>query len=448
MKIKSSFVRILILLSAIVLSACTGIVPYQVNLLPAPDVYAKKIVNPFPTEEVFNASPYKGILYVTDRLPSTKKHDEIYYRNKRGGFLRLGVGDIEIDRQTWFVNKSTQWEELVKISTTKIRKQNYPLQVKGLKEIGILDRSGDVFKGLPKNIKDPRLPAKQFAKLINKKLAMSRKKDVFIYVHGYNTIFEDPLLIGTELWHYLGYDGVFIAYAWPATPRGLAYLADMDTARVTSRNLRFFLEYLSEETDVENIHIIGYSMGTRVVSFALEDIALMYKGQKSSEIRKKVKVGNVMLIGSDLEIAIFGGYILDGILNTTKSLTVYSSNNDSAMSASSWLFERPRLGESWINRKVPKSLKDYLQKNKKLRFIDVSLAEDADIGNGHHYFIESPWVSSDVLLTLGYDLSPQQRGLVLNKKTNMWYFSKDYPKRVAAELRKIDPKILNAKTGK
>ena len=448
MKIKLPFLRLLILLPTIALSACTGIGPYQVDLLPTPDVYAKKIVNPFPTEDIIKASPYQGILYVTDRLPSDTKHDEIYYRNKRGGFLRLGVGAVEIDSQKWFVKKDTRWDELVKISTTKERKQNYPLQVKGLKEIGILDRSGNVFKSIPKSIKNPRLPAQKFAKLINKKLAMSRKKDVFIYVHGYNTIFEDPLLIGSELWHYIGYDGVFIAYAWPATPRGLAYLADMDTARLTSRNLRFFLEYLSEETDVENIHIIGYSMGTRVVSFALEDIALMYKGQKSSKIRKKVKIGNVILIGSDLEIAVFGGYLLDGILNTTKSLTVYTSNNDSVMSASSWLFERPRVGESWIDRKVPKSLKDYLQKNKKLRFIDVSLAKNADIGKGHYYFIESPWVSSDVLLTLGYDLSPQQRGLVLNKKTNMWYFSKDYPKRVAAELRKIDPKILNAKTGK
>lgn len=448
MKIKFPLLRFLILLPAVVLSACTGIVPYQIDLLPTPDVYAKKLVNPFPSEDMIKAAPYKGILYVTDRLPSTKKHDEIFYRNKRGGFLRLGVGAVEIDRQKWFVNKETEWDELVKISTTKERKQNYPLQVKGLKEIGILDRSGNVFNSLPKDIKNPRLPAQEYAKLINKKLALSRKKDVFIYVHGYNTIFEDPLLVAAELWHYIGYDGVFIAYAWPATPRGLAYLADMDTAKVTSRNLRFFLEYLSEETNVENIHIIGYSMGTRIVSYALEDLALMYKGQKSSKIREKVKIGNVMLIGSDLEIAIFGGYLLDGILNTTKSLTVYASNNDSAMSASSWLFERPRLGESWIDREIPKSLKDYLQQNKKLRFIDVTLAENADLGNGHHYFIESPWVSSDVLLTLGYDLSPQQRGLVLDKKTNMWHFSKDYQKRVAAELRKIDPKILNEKTRK
>ena len=82
------------------------------------------------------------------------------------------------------------------------------------------------------------------------------------------------------------------------------------------------------------------------------------------------------------------------------------------------------------------------------RVVGVWEAEQAGSGKGHDYFRNSPWVSSDVLLTLGYNLSPQQRGLALDKKTNMWYFSKDYPKRVVAELRKIDPKILNAKTGK
>ena len=95
-KVKSSFVRILILLPAIALSACTGIVPYQIDLLPTPDVYAKKLVNPFPAEDVTKASPYRGILYVTDRLPSTKKHDEIYItyytHNKRAGAFYRNFG--------------------------------------------------------------------------------------------------------------------------------------------------------------------------------------------------------------------------------------------------------------------------------------------------------------------------------------------------------------------
>jgi len=448
MRIHMSLKHVYILLPMILISACSSIVPYQIDLLPAPDVFVKKLVNPFPDADIIQTAPYRGILYATDRLPSDKEHDEIYYQNKRGGLIRLGVADVEIDKQKLILKKEVSWDELVKISSTKYRTQSYPLQVKGLKEIGVLDRSYNKFVKPDSNNADPHLPAKQYAELINKKLKMSRKKDIYIYVHGYNTIFEDPLLIGAELWHYMGYDGVFIAYAWPATPRGFAYLADMDTARVSSRNLRFFLEYLSEETNVENIHIIGYSMGTRVVSYALQDIALINNGKKYSQIKKKVKVGNVMLIGSDLEHGVFGGYLLDGILNTSKTFTIYTSDTDSAMSASNWLFERNRLGESWVEKQVPKVFSDYLKDNRKLRFIDVTQAENADSGNGHHYFIESPWVSSDVLLTLNYDLSPKQRGLVLNKKTNMWYFSKDYLARVESELKKIDPKILNPKITK
>ncbi|MFV2060413.1 MAG: alpha/beta hydrolase [Gammaproteobacteria bacterium] len=448
MKTRTSL-NLLILLPIIFLSACSSITAYQIDLLPAPDVYVKKLVNPFPSKDIIETGPYKGILYATDRLPSNNKHDEIYYRNERGqGLLRLGIGEVEIDRLVWTVKEEVAWDELVKISTQKFRKKTYPLQVKGLTEIGILDRSYNVFNELNSKITNPKAPAQKYAELINKKFKMSRKKDIYIYVHGYNTVFEDPLLVGSELWHYLGYDGVFIAYAWPATPRGFAYLADMDTAKVTSRNLRFLLEYLSEETDVENIHIIGYSMGTRIVTYTLADIALIHYGKPYKKIKKKIKIGNVILIGSDLELGVFGGYLLDGILNTTKSFTIYNSGTDSAMGASNWLFERPRLGEAWPEVDVPIILSKYLGKNKKLRFIDVTKAENAASGNGHHYFIESPWVSSDLLLTLNFDLTPQQRGLVLNKKTNMWYFSKDYPERVESELKKIDPKILNAKITK
>ena len=60
-----------------------------------------------------------------------------------------------------------------------------------------------------------RTPAETFAKLINSKLALSRQKEVLIYVHGYKVVFDNPILVTTELWHFLGYDGVAIAFAWP-----------------------------------------------------------------------------------------------------------------------------------------------------------------------------------------------------------------------------------------
>jgi esterase/lipase superfamily enzyme len=74
-----------------------------------------------------------------------------------------------------------------------------------------------------------------FAGAINDKLASSVRKQVYIYVHGYKVVSENPVLVATELWHFLGYDGVFIAYAWPATPKRLAYVADVETASPLSQ---------------------------------------------------------------------------------------------------------------------------------------------------------------------------------------------------------------------
>ncbi|NIT60672.1 MAG: alpha/beta hydrolase, partial [Aliifodinibius sp.] len=51
-----------------------------------------------------------------------------------------------------------------------------------------------------------------------------------IYVHGYKVVFENPMLVATELWHFLGYDGVMVGYAWPSTPSRWAYLRDTDTS--------------------------------------------------------------------------------------------------------------------------------------------------------------------------------------------------------------------------
>ena len=48
--------------------------------------------------------------------------------------------------------------------------------------------------------------------------------------------------------------------------------------------------------------------------------------------------------------------------------------------------------------------------NYDLIVINVSEAEQSASGNGHAYFRKSPWVSSDILTTLRYDLAPADRG--------------------------------------
>ena len=436
----------LIFLFSVLLAGCAGPGNYQVELLPSPHVYSEGLVHPFPKENPrLSKLAYNGILYVTDREPSDNKHEEVYYRNERGYELRLGKGEIEIDRLSLAVKRDISWEELVNVSKQKVRNQAYPLQVHNFREYGFLSSTKILASKEQKNSKEFHQAENIFADLIDQKLALSKKKDIYIYVHGYRTIFEDPLLVGASFWHYMGYDGVFIAYAWPATPRTFAYLGDLDTAKMTTRNLRLFIHYLSTKTNVENIHIIGYSMGTRVVTDTLHDISLINVNKTHQQIHKDYRIGNVMLIGSDLERGVFGSYLMDGLLRVPKTLTVYTSSSDSAVGFSSWLFERYRLGESWGDYVPKQRFINFMKKNNNLRFIDVTGAQDSATGNGHHYFTESPWVSSDLLLSLIYDLPPQSRGLVFNKKYQTWAFPKDYDKQVSAAVQKIDPVIRGIK---
>ncbi|MBW1724598.1 MAG: alpha/beta hydrolase [Deltaproteobacteria bacterium] len=434
-RIVGAFSRILLLIAC--LTACATNKPNEINLMPAPDVYEKGVVDPFTDTHPIEKIPYKGILYVTDRAPAST--DNHFYKNKRGNLLRLGAAKIQIGKE------GITWEEARRISLLKNRTDKYPIKVTGAEEFGILDRSYSVLTdpGLMETF--PHRPAERFAQLVNEKLKGSKKKDVYIYVHGYKVVFENPILVATELWHYLGYEGVFIAFAWPSTPKALAYVSDLETAALSSHNLRIFLEFLAQETDVEQIHIIGYSAGTRLVINALAQLALLHSEQDKASIQRMLRIGQVLLTASDYDRQLFGVHLVDGLLKVPRTLTIYMSESDKALSFSRWLFDRERLGQMWKDRKLSDVVVEYLRKHRELILIDVTNAESAAGGNGHAYFRKSPWVSSDVLMTLMYNLRPDERGLVQSTDITGWTFPPDYIRLLRAALIEAGPEAKESR---
>jgi len=71
--------------------------------------------------------------------------------------------------------------------------------------------------------------------------------------------------------------------------------------------------------------------------------------------------------------------------------------------------------------------------------IDVTDAEAATAGNGHAYFRQSPWVSSDILTSLLYGLEPGKRGLVRLPGAPVWSFPVDYISRLQNLLKEMFP---------
>jgi esterase/lipase superfamily enzyme len=422
----------------LMVSACAGNKPYTIELMPSPDVYEDGAIDPFRDTGSVKVLPYNRILYATDRLPADESDKSLFYRNERGGVLRLGVARVKLARA------NITWEEARRISLAKNRSGKYPIRVSGVDEYGILDRSAASL-AIPEQLgKDSHAAARAFADAINNKLENSKRKDIYVYTHGYKVIFENPVLVANELWHFLGYDGVFIAYAWPSTPSRWAYLRDIETAVGFARNLRIFLEFLAEETDAERIHVLGYSAGTQLVARTLEQMALMNHERDAEEIHTDLKIDQVILVGSDMDREVFGAYLADGLLKVPQHLSIYISEKDKALSLSKFLTRRERLGQMWSQDMNP-AVAEYLYQNEAdISIINVTEASQATAGNGHGYFRRSPWASSDILITLAYGLSPAERGLVRGEDSPLWSFPDDYIERLRTAIIKANPDLKQA----
>jgi pimeloyl-ACP methyl ester carboxylesterase len=403
-------------------------------------VYGDGLINPLPENDPIANLPYKGILYATDRRPAGEDDPEHYYVNDRGQLVRLGVARVTLGEQTF------NWDFARKVSMLKTRSDKFPIKISSIEEWGLLGSTVPYWADIDLMFPDSPPPdaTGRFTDAINAQLALSKKKHVYIYVHGFKVVYEDPVLVASELWHFMGYNGAFIAYAWPSTPSAFAYIRDSDTSAGYARNFRLLLEAIAEHTDVKQIHVIGYSNGTRLVTRALEQLALINQGKNAEEIYAKLRIHNVILVGSDLDRGVFDSYLSDGLLNVQKHLTIYMSESDKALGMSQFLTRRQRVGQMFGGdggELKPWGRKALVEYADQISLINVTNAEGAESGNGHGYFRNSPWASSDILMTLYYGLTPKQRGLVEEDGLPMYTFPPDFINRLWAAIEKVDPEF-------
>lgn len=390
--------------------------PYRFPLINTPAVFLESDLGFFSELCESERDVPVEIFYATDRQPAGPEDHEQYYSGKRGHNLRLGrarvrIGDEKMDRQ-----------EVRNLSLQKDRKKKLWLQVTGIQEYGAL-WSTLQWPDPDNNTVNAREPASKFAAAINENLRHSRQKDIFIFVPGYKVVFEYPILVASEFWHYLDYDGVFLAYSWPSIKKIFSYMSDVETAEYSARNFRMLLTFLASETDVRRIHMIGFSAGSRIVGRTIKDLRLIHHGEDEAAVQCKLKIGQLIFAGADIDLEIFKIYYGEGIKDIPEHATVYISKKDRSLRMAEFIFGRTRLGA--VEELTTPDL-EYLAQSTDISLIDVSEAEGANADRGHDYFRRSPWVSSDVLMTLKFNAGPGQRGLIRLKDEPIWKFPSDY----------------------
>ena len=410
------------LFAALSVAACGEAVYDTIELMPPPAVYVAGEVDPFPKVTEGTYSEQAVLFYATDRRPAAEEDAGEFYANERGFFLRGGSVTVRADPPF------SGWEEIRAASLTDQTGKRRVLRMAGVNEYGVLPITTSSF--VPDNSEQAARDraGQAFSAAINKKLASSPQKDIFLYVHGYNVDFDYPVLASQELQHYMGYRGAFVTYAWPATPNRLAYFKDLETADATRKNLRELIMFLSRNTRAENIHVIGYSAGSRLAFEAIYNLTLLHPPGESGG----PKMGQLILIGSDLDRGYFLQALDDGVLDQMDSVTVYMSSTDAALRMSSFALGQDRLGQVFLSDDTEESqeIERRLRDISKLNLIDVSGADGSSFGNGHSYFQSSPWVSSDMFVSLIYGLDTQARGLQRDADSAVWSFPPDYPDRI------------------
>ena len=390
-------------------------------LMSTPIMYEEGSIKPYEKIPSDVAAPQVNVFYATDRQPTDVSIiDPLYYSNDRSMHLYLGRAVVR------FGDTDMAWADIEQDSLRRNRFHTIPLEIE---KVEMVHKFGSPDELLTDSLKEQASQDDPFIKAIKERLSYSDNKSIFLFVPGFKVNFTYPVLVAAELWHYLGYTGAFIAYSWPSRQRIRDYFSDVETAAFTAQNFRMLLLYLAQIKDVEHIHILSYSAGARIVSQALHEIRLMAYGLPMADVRAHLKIGRVIFTAPDIDMMLFSSRYRDGFSDIVDSITIYTNANDTALNWALRFIGWPRLGAPGELGLTPGELRS-LESFARTISIDVSAAEEAASGNGHGYFIKSPWVSTDILLALKYGTPPQERGLIRPKDDFAWEFPKNYPETI------------------
>lgn len=121
---------------------------------------------------------------------------------------------------------------------------------------------------------------------------------VLVFVHGYNTGFDDGVYRITQIQHDTRYPGTPVLFSWASGARTRDYIYDRDSAMAARDDLESTLRMLARSR-ASSIDIIAHSMGTWLTMEALRQLAI------SGDRDLGGKLGYVVLASPDIDVDVF-----------------------------------------------------------------------------------------------------------------------------------------------
>jgi len=258
-----------------------------------------------------------------------------------------------------------------------------------------------------------------FLTMLDERLAATQRKEVVVYVHGFNETFESAAFTLAELCHFLGREFVCVMYSWPAGSGGnllTGYGRDRESSEFGMFHLKRIIRLIGRSQQVKEMQLIAHSRGTDVLLSAFRALAI--ENHAAGIPASASKLGHIVLLAPDVDQEIAAQRVApipaDPDIPTAKGephlgirqeirATIYVSPEDRALLASAFLFRSKRLGRFDVET-MDQDMADFWESLGKVQMIQAPTTRTDRFG--HSYFTSNPNVSSDLIQLLRYDRVP------------------------------------------
>lgn len=168
----------------------------------------------------------------------------------------------------------------------------------------------------------------QFLQELNADLAKRPKgeRDVFIFVHGYNTQFSEAVFRLTQMAHDAEATAVPILFTWASRGKTEDYVYDNNSATAARDNLEELIKLVAK-SNAERFSILAHSMGNWVTVEALRQMRI------DRSLPDPKRIANIVLAAPDIDVDVFKSQ-LRRFGKPEKPFVVIVSHDDKALKIS------------------------------------------------------------------------------------------------------------------
>jgi esterase/lipase superfamily enzyme len=229
---------------------------------------------------------------------------------------------------------------------------------------------------------DPDEFRAELASHISGRIGVNR--DVLVFVHGFNTSFDEARLRATQIAADTHFGGVMVLFTWPSKSDVFGYVSDKDSATASRDALQGLMHDLGQTPGVGKVHVLAHSMGGWLSMEALRASAIAGDKDLSGHL------GQVILASPDIDMAVFASQMAR---ISPANVTVFATPNDRALSLSSFIASsRQRVGA--IDASKPEDRAEIERLGAKV--VDISAYSDADRFISHSVFADSAHVIGEI----------------------------------------------------